>query len=104
MEFSEERRLFMGLGRSKNAALVCPALKQYVADEVAKDAAVLKERRKAREERSLLREGNTGASAQNVNAGKTAAQKRKEKAERKAAAMQAASSNSSGAAKAGGGN
>jgi len=63
-DFAEERRLFLGLPRGRASALVMPALKDHIATEVAKEAAVLKERRKAREERQLVAGGGlTGAAA-----------------------------------------
>ena len=48
--------LFLMSGSSSRASLcICPALSAWVATEAAKDTAVLKERRKAREERALLK-------------------------------------------------
>ena len=43
-------------GLSNRAKLcICPSLSTFVASEAAKDTAVMKERRKAREERALLK-------------------------------------------------
>ena len=53
-EWAEERRLFLGAPQSRASALVTPALKEHISAEVAKEAAIMKERRKAREERALL--------------------------------------------------
>jgi len=53
-EWAEERRLFLGAPQSRASALVMPALKEHISSEVAKEAAIMKERRKAREERALL--------------------------------------------------
>jgi hypothetical protein len=48
--------LYLMSGSTSRASLcICPALSSWVAAEAAKDTAVLKERRKAREERALLK-------------------------------------------------
>jgi len=65
-EFAEERRLFLGVPRGRSSALVMPALKDHIAVEVAKEAAVMKERRKAREERLLLAGGTVQGAAATV--------------------------------------
>jgi len=52
-DWLDERRIFLGAEKSKGHALVCPALEQHVATKLAAESAVLKERRKAREERTL---------------------------------------------------
>ena len=44
-----------GLPRAGGGAAYCPELKQYVTDQVGKDVAILKEKRKAKEERELRR-------------------------------------------------
>jgi hypothetical protein len=49
----DERAIFLGQGKSRGHALVCPLLEAWVAKELEKESAVLKERRKAREERQL---------------------------------------------------
>ena len=49
----DERAIFLGAGRSRGHALVCPTLEIYVAEKLASESAVLKERRKGREERQL---------------------------------------------------
>ena len=54
-EWLEERRLFLGAGRSKGQALVCPDLETHVSVQLHEEAQVLRERRKAREERRLAR-------------------------------------------------
>ncbi len=51
----DERRLFLGNHRSKGLAIVSPLLEQYVATKLQEESAVLKERRKGREERRLAR-------------------------------------------------
>jgi len=59
-EWAEERRLFLGAPQSRASALIMPALKEHIAAEVAKEAAIMKERRKAREERLLLTPQSAG--------------------------------------------
>lgn len=50
--------LYLMSGAPSRAQLcICPALSQWVATEASKESAVLKERRKAREERALLKPG-----------------------------------------------
>jgi hypothetical protein len=46
-----ERALYLGTGTSSTTSLVCPALQAYVAKEVGETAIILRERRKAHEER-----------------------------------------------------
>ncbi len=48
-----ERHLFLGGGRAKGYALAAPELERWVAKRMEEEAAVLKERRKGREERAL---------------------------------------------------
>ena len=43
---------YMGTGERKGGALVAPALRSHVASELGKEAAILKEKCKAREARS----------------------------------------------------
>ena len=52
-DFVEERRLFLGNDHGSSLALVCPALSKFVASKLQDEAAILKERRKGREERVL---------------------------------------------------
>jgi hypothetical protein len=47
-----------GTGKVRGNLCVCPALQDWISEELRKESAVLKERRKAREERSLLRDRN----------------------------------------------
>ena len=49
----DECTLFLGEDKGQGAALVSPDLEQWVAAEMQKESAVLKERRKAREERTM---------------------------------------------------
>jgi hypothetical protein len=53
----EGARHFMGFGERKGGALVAPALQSHVASELGKEAAILKEKRKAREARSTKPKG-----------------------------------------------
>ena len=48
-------RLFMGEERRHGRALVAPALEAWVSQKLSEESAVLKERRKANEERRLAR-------------------------------------------------
>ncbi|CAK0894808.1 unnamed protein product, partial [Prorocentrum cordatum] len=50
---STEVGLFLGIGRTKGNACICPALMQFFAEQVQSEAATSNERRKAREERAL---------------------------------------------------
>ena len=50
-----ERHLFGGSTGTRGNLCVAPSLQKYIAEEMARDSAILKERRKAREERSLAR-------------------------------------------------
>jgi hypothetical protein len=53
---SAEAHFFTGVG-ARQALCICPALTKYAAEEMAKESAILKERRKAREERTLAKPG-----------------------------------------------
>ena len=46
---------FLGRPKRTGGALIAPELLQWVADKASKDSAILKEQRKAAEERALLR-------------------------------------------------
>ena len=54
-EGSEERHLLMGTHAVRGNLPICPLLSDWLSDELRKEAAVMKERRKAREERQLLK-------------------------------------------------
>jgi hypothetical protein len=54
-DWLDERQIFLGQGRSKGHALVCPLLEQWVAEQLKSESAVLKERRKGREEKQASR-------------------------------------------------
>ena len=62
VDWAGERRLFLGSTLGRHGCLVAPELKEWVATEVAKTTVVLKERRKAREERLLAGHGPSGSS------------------------------------------
>ena len=49
----DERAIFLGQGRSRGQALVSPELEKWVSERLQEESAVLKERRKGREERML---------------------------------------------------
>ena len=51
----EDSFLYMGTGRTRGLIMVCPALEEFVAQELAKEAATAKERRKLREERAAAK-------------------------------------------------
>ena len=48
-----ERQLF--LGSDYSPVMVCPSLKEWMAEQLKSEAMIMKERRKAREERNLAR-------------------------------------------------
>jgi len=50
----DEASIFLGARRETCEAMTCPALLEYVAGEVEKDASIMKQVRKARDERRLL--------------------------------------------------
>lgn len=51
----DERSLFLGQRKSRGHALMAPSLEAWVAEKLAEESAVLKERRKGREEQMLAR-------------------------------------------------
>lgn len=53
--FAEEGEYFMRTSVGQANVCMCPALRTWISEEVRSDAAILKERRKAREERELAR-------------------------------------------------
>ena len=48
----EQADLFLGLDDQKGGTLLAPELKKHVAEELARESAILKERRKAKEAKS----------------------------------------------------
>ena len=55
-DLKDETHLMLGGGHQRENLCICPALKEWIAEELRKESQVLKERRKAREERALRRE------------------------------------------------
>lgn len=58
-DVSLDAHLYSGIGGRGNLC-ICPALNEWIADEMKKEAAVLKERRKAREERAAASKSKPG--------------------------------------------
>ena len=56
----EGARFFLGVPEHRAGALVAPSLQSYVASEFGKEAAILKEKRKAREAHPGKGAGKTG--------------------------------------------
>ena len=54
----EDAFLYLGTGKTRGLLCVAPALEAYVAGELSKETATLKERRKAREAKQDLPKGN----------------------------------------------
>ena len=54
---ASEGGIFLGEQHSKSLALICPALQEHVTGQLRESAALLKERRKAREERDASNGG-----------------------------------------------
>ena len=52
--------LFTGFGPARSSTLVCPELKEWISEQLKQEAAIMKERRKAREERTLQQKGRGG--------------------------------------------
>ena len=52
-----QNHLFSGLDETRGGICLSPALREYVAQELTKESLIMKERRKAREERALARKG-----------------------------------------------
>ena len=52
---SEEMMLFQGTGKSHFESMICPDLMEHIAKALERDANILKQSRKAREERALAR-------------------------------------------------
>ena len=57
---SMDSHLYMGSSSSRGGLCVCPLLSDWIADELRRESAVMKERRKAREERSANRPPKKG--------------------------------------------
>ena len=52
---TDDSHLFLGGQGTRGGCCVCPELQSWIAEQLQKESAVLKERRKAREERQLAR-------------------------------------------------
>ena len=66
----DERDIFLGQRRTRGRSLVCPLLESWVASKLQEEAAVLKERRKGREEKLLARGVDpTGAATEHAEGG-----------------------------------
>ena len=52
----DEKSLFLGIRFTQGLALVSPALEKHVSGQLGEKSALLKERRKAREERGMVAE------------------------------------------------
>ena len=52
-----QNHLISGLDETRGGICLSPALREYVAQELTKESLIMKERRKAREERALARKG-----------------------------------------------
>ena len=50
----DEASVFLGTHRETGEAMICPALLEFVSAEVERDASIMKQVRKARDERRLL--------------------------------------------------
>ena len=59
-ELLEDQHLYMGTGETRGMLMIAPALLSHVTEELHKEAAVLKERRKLREERASSRATGSG--------------------------------------------
>jgi hypothetical protein len=71
-ELQEDAHLYMGTGETRGMLCISPSLLEYVTDEQHKEAAVMKERRKLRDERALAR-GSGGGGGGGGDAGGTRA-------------------------------
>ena len=68
-DLAEDEHIYHGTSETRGLMMISPALSSYVAAELHKDAIVLKERRKVREERSTARRGGAGGRAGGGGAG-----------------------------------
>ncbi|CAK0806130.1 unnamed protein product, partial [Prorocentrum cordatum] len=66
-DLAEDEHIYFGTSETRGLMMISPALSSYVAAELHKDAIVLKERRKVREERSTARRGGAGGSGGHDN-------------------------------------
>ncbi|CAK0814155.1 unnamed protein product [Prorocentrum cordatum] len=66
-DLADDEHIYLGTSETRGLMMISPALSSYVADELQKEASVLKERRKVREERSTARRGGAGGSGGHDN-------------------------------------
>ena len=57
---SQDTHLFLGTAASRGGLCVCPALQEWISEELRRESSIMKERRKAREERALNNKGPKG--------------------------------------------
>ena len=50
-----DSNFYLGTTSTRGAVCICPALQDWISDELRREASIMKERRKAREERELAR-------------------------------------------------
>ena len=56
----DDQHLYLGTGQTRGLIMLAPALEEWVAGELGKEASAAKERRKMREERALTKPGPHG--------------------------------------------
>ncbi len=61
-DYLEDEYLYMGTSETRGLLMVCPQLVDHIQSELSKEATVMKEKRKLREERALARGGGGGSS------------------------------------------
>lgn len=54
-EVEEDEHIYVGAGESRGLLMIAPALEEFVAAELGREAAAAKERRKMREERGMAK-------------------------------------------------
>ena len=60
-DIEHDSHLYLGTGMSRGDLRVCPLLQAWIAEQLSAESAILKEQRKAREERTLTRGGGGGS-------------------------------------------
>ena len=64
-ELFDDQFLYLGTGETRGLLMVAPELQEHINQELHREATILKEKRKVREERSLARGGSSGKDSQN---------------------------------------
>eukprot|EP00959_Pyramimonas_sp_CCMP1952_P208266 4356664-Pyramimonas_sp.AAC.1 len=59
-ELFDDQFLYMGTGETRGLLMVSPELQEHINSELHREASILKEKRKVREERALARGGGGG--------------------------------------------